>query len=226
MANTELNTVLLAVGKAQVDAMFRRQEAHAVDDSEFLPLLETVLTAFETTGIEHGNGRGGLGVCLRRIRPSLQGGRAKVDHCGEPGVDAAISLGATGPEAEVTKMNREMGRWGTGDSRIGLAFLGENGRTGESPPPTCQSDEASPLPLFRKLLPQPVRRALLQLAGRQGGLALACRFPRARRGEMGRHRRDLPLHDGRPRSCAASRSTGNTGVRRSSRCGISAAPIW
>ena len=29
--------------------MFRRQEAHAVDDSEFLPLLETVLTAFETT---------------------------------------------------------------------------------------------------------------------------------------------------------------------------------
>jgi hypothetical protein len=37
------------VGKTQVDAMFRRQEGHAVDDSEFLPLLETVLTAFETT---------------------------------------------------------------------------------------------------------------------------------------------------------------------------------
>jgi 4-hydroxy-3-methylbut-2-enyl diphosphate reductase IspH len=50
MADSELNTVLLALGKAQVNAMFRRQEAHAVDDSEFLPLLEVVLTAFE--GIE------------------------------------------------------------------------------------------------------------------------------------------------------------------------------
>ncbi len=52
MADAELNAVLLALGKAQVDAMFRRQETHAVDDSEFVPLLETVLTAFETTGIE------------------------------------------------------------------------------------------------------------------------------------------------------------------------------
>ena len=52
MANGELNSVLLALGKAQVDAMFRRQEDHAVDDSEFLPLVEGVLTAFETTGIE------------------------------------------------------------------------------------------------------------------------------------------------------------------------------
>ncbi len=49
MADNELNMVLLALGKAQADAMFRRQEAHPVDDSEFLPLLETVLTAFETT---------------------------------------------------------------------------------------------------------------------------------------------------------------------------------
>ncbi|MHB0958271.1 MAG: hypothetical protein ACYC0X_12395 [Pirellulaceae bacterium] len=45
----ETKLVPLAFGKAQVDAMFRRQEAHAVDDSEFLPLLETVLSAFETT---------------------------------------------------------------------------------------------------------------------------------------------------------------------------------
>ncbi len=52
MANSELNTVLLALGKAQVDAMFRRQEAHAVDDSEFLPLVEVVVMAFETPGIE------------------------------------------------------------------------------------------------------------------------------------------------------------------------------
>lgn len=52
MADNELNKMLLALGKAQVDAMFRRQEVHIVDDSEFLPLLEVVLTAFETTGIE------------------------------------------------------------------------------------------------------------------------------------------------------------------------------
>jgi hypothetical protein len=51
MANSELNSVLLALGKAQVDAMFRRQEDHAIDDSEFLPLVEGVLTAFETNGI-------------------------------------------------------------------------------------------------------------------------------------------------------------------------------
>ena len=51
MADAELHAVLLALGKAQVDAMFRRQDVHAVDDSEFVPLLETVLTAFETTGV-------------------------------------------------------------------------------------------------------------------------------------------------------------------------------
>jgi predicted translation initiation factor SUI1 len=32
--------VVLALGKAQIDAMFRRQEVHVVDDSEFLPLAE------------------------------------------------------------------------------------------------------------------------------------------------------------------------------------------
>jgi hypothetical protein len=52
VADSELNSTLLTLGKAQVDAMFRRQEDHAIDDSEFLPLVEGVLTAFETTGIE------------------------------------------------------------------------------------------------------------------------------------------------------------------------------
>ena len=52
MVKSEPNMVLLALGKAQVDAMFRRQEVHIVDDSEFLPLLEVVLTAFKTTGID------------------------------------------------------------------------------------------------------------------------------------------------------------------------------
>ena len=49
---TDTKSILLMLGKAQVDAMFRRQENHAIDDSEFLPLLEVVLTAFETAGIE------------------------------------------------------------------------------------------------------------------------------------------------------------------------------
>lgn len=37
---------LLAVGKAQVDAFFRRRDAHMIDDSEFLPLLELMIEAF------------------------------------------------------------------------------------------------------------------------------------------------------------------------------------
>ena len=45
--------LLLRVGKAQVAAMFDRQErGPAIDDSEFLPLVEDVLTAFETAGVE------------------------------------------------------------------------------------------------------------------------------------------------------------------------------
>ena len=48
---TEENAkLLLALGKAQVDAMFQRQADHAVDDSEFLPLVEVVLNAFEAVG--------------------------------------------------------------------------------------------------------------------------------------------------------------------------------
>lgn len=45
----EAKNLLLAVGKAQVDAMFRRQsEGPAIDDSEFLPLVEVVVDAFAT----------------------------------------------------------------------------------------------------------------------------------------------------------------------------------
>jgi hypothetical protein len=47
-----VNDLLLTLGKAQVDAMFRRQEEYPVDDSEFLPLVEAVLTAFKTAGID------------------------------------------------------------------------------------------------------------------------------------------------------------------------------
>jgi len=42
--------LLLALGKAQVDAMFHRQADYAVDDSEFLPMVEVVLNAFEPLG--------------------------------------------------------------------------------------------------------------------------------------------------------------------------------
>ena len=49
----EAETLLLAVGKAQVDAMFRRQsEGPVIDDSEFLPLVEVVVDAFATAGGE------------------------------------------------------------------------------------------------------------------------------------------------------------------------------
>ena len=52
MTNSDLTTALLTLGKAQVNAMFRRQDAYLLDDSEFLPLLETVLTAFEAVEME------------------------------------------------------------------------------------------------------------------------------------------------------------------------------
>ena len=40
---------LVRLGKAQVDALFARQdESPVIDDSEFLPLIEIVLTAFES----------------------------------------------------------------------------------------------------------------------------------------------------------------------------------
>ena len=47
-----MNDQLLTLGKAQVDAMFRWQDDYPVDDSEFLPLVEAVLTAFKTAGID------------------------------------------------------------------------------------------------------------------------------------------------------------------------------
>ena len=49
----EAKNFLLAVGKSQVDAMFRRQsEGPAIDDSEFLPLVEVVVDAFEAADID------------------------------------------------------------------------------------------------------------------------------------------------------------------------------
>ena len=49
--NESKRTLLLRVGQAQVDALFERQRTGPIlDDAEFLPLVEAVLTAFE--GVE------------------------------------------------------------------------------------------------------------------------------------------------------------------------------
>ena len=48
--NDNIRTLLLRLGQAQIDVMFARQdEGPLIDDSEFLPLVEVVLTAFEKT---------------------------------------------------------------------------------------------------------------------------------------------------------------------------------
>ena len=48
--NDDCRTLLLQLGKAQIDGTFARQdEGPAIDDSEFLPLVEILLTAFEQT---------------------------------------------------------------------------------------------------------------------------------------------------------------------------------
>jgi hypothetical protein len=49
-----IQSILLRLGRAQIDAMFTRQDVGPMmDDSEFLPLVETVLVAFEETGVDH-----------------------------------------------------------------------------------------------------------------------------------------------------------------------------
>ena len=45
--NDNSRSQLVSLGKAQIDGMFARQDDYPADDSEFLPLVEIVLTAFE-----------------------------------------------------------------------------------------------------------------------------------------------------------------------------------
>ncbi len=52
MSSDAVTTLVVRLGKAQIDAMFQRVDQHAIDDSEFIPLLEVVLNAFETAGVE------------------------------------------------------------------------------------------------------------------------------------------------------------------------------
>ncbi len=51
---TAIQRALVALGKAQVDAMFARKGdvKFTIDDSEFVPLLECALTAFEAQGLD------------------------------------------------------------------------------------------------------------------------------------------------------------------------------
>lgn len=52
MSGDRVTGLLVMLGKAQVDAVFCRQADYPVDDSEFLPLVEAVLTGFEMVGID------------------------------------------------------------------------------------------------------------------------------------------------------------------------------
>jgi hypothetical protein len=44
----DIRPQLVRLGKAQIDGMFARQDDYPIDDSEFLPLVQVVLTEFET----------------------------------------------------------------------------------------------------------------------------------------------------------------------------------
>ena len=51
--NDPCRELVLRLGKAQVDAMFGRQdEGPLIDDAEFVPLVEAVLRAFGAAGID------------------------------------------------------------------------------------------------------------------------------------------------------------------------------
>ena len=51
--NDDFGPTLLRIGQAQIDAMFARQdEGPAMDDSQFLPLVEGVLDAFEEAKVD------------------------------------------------------------------------------------------------------------------------------------------------------------------------------
>ena len=48
VACSDIELLLTRLGKAQIDAMFARQDdGLTIDDAEFLPLVEVVLTAYE-----------------------------------------------------------------------------------------------------------------------------------------------------------------------------------
>ena len=53
MCQNDGGALLLTLGKSQIDALFKRQLGDSMtDDSEFVPLLETILGTFEDAGLD------------------------------------------------------------------------------------------------------------------------------------------------------------------------------
>ena len=54
MCQNDGRALLLTLGKSQIDALFRRQSNSRtmLDDSEFVPLVETILGTFEAAGLD------------------------------------------------------------------------------------------------------------------------------------------------------------------------------
>ena len=53
MCQNDGRALLLTLGKSQIDALFRRQLGDSMtDDSEFVPLVETILGTFEDAGLD------------------------------------------------------------------------------------------------------------------------------------------------------------------------------
>ena len=53
MCQNDGRALLLTLGKSQIDALFKRQLGDSMtDDSEFVPLVETILGTFEDAGLD------------------------------------------------------------------------------------------------------------------------------------------------------------------------------
>ena len=101
--NDACRELVLRLGKAQVDSMFGRQDkGPIIDDAEFVPLVEAVLTAFETTGIDSQIVEE-LWNTLFPLRSVLPAGRSVLHASGEHPSDAELSAGTT-PDRPKKKM--------------------------------------------------------------------------------------------------------------------------
>ena len=104
--NDPCRELVLRLGKAQVDAMFGRQdEGPLIDDAEFIPFIESVLTAFETADIESQVVEE-LGIRLFPVRSVLPGGRSGLHDIGEHPSHAELPAGTT-PDQPTKKVRHE-----------------------------------------------------------------------------------------------------------------------
>jgi len=94
--NEPCGELFVRLGKAPVDAMFDRQdEGPVIDDSEFLPLVESVLTAIETARLD--------GEIVEElweygrfpVRSCLQGSRTDLNDGGKHPPHAELPAGTT-----------------------------------------------------------------------------------------------------------------------------------